>query len=137
VARLLTRPELLEQVRAEVPDATKVTFNLHPPMLRSMGMDKKLKLGKGFRPAFVALAKAKALRGTPLDPFGRAHVRRVERQLAASHTALVERLTSTLSADSYDVAVQAAAASELVRGYEEIKLGNVERYRARLVELGL
>ncbi|MCW2679605.1 MAG: indolepyruvate ferredoxin oxidoreductase [Frankiales bacterium] len=136
VARLLTRPELLDEVRAQVPDASKVTFNLHPPVLRSMGMDSKLRLGKGFRPAFVALAKAKGLRGTPLDPFGRAHVRRVERELAVSHTALVDRLTSTLSVDSYDVAVQAAAASELVRGYEDVKLGNVERYRARLVELG-
>jgi indolepyruvate ferredoxin oxidoreductase len=120
-----------------VPDASKVTFNLHPPLLRSMGMDRKLQLGKGFRPAFVGLAKAKALRGTPLDPFGRAHVRRVERELSVSHTALVERLSGALSADSYDMAVQAAAASELVRGYEDIKLGNVERYRARLVELGV
>jgi indolepyruvate ferredoxin oxidoreductase len=137
VARLLTRPELLDEVRAQVPDAGKVQFNLHPPVLRAMGMDRKLRLGAGFRPAFVGLAKAKALRGTPLDPFGRAEVRRVERELAASHAALVDRLSASLTAESYEIAVQAAAAAEIVRGYEDIKLGNVARYRARLAELGV
>jgi indolepyruvate ferredoxin oxidoreductase len=137
VARLLTRPELLDEVRAQVPDAGKVQFNLHPPVLRAMGMDTKLRFGAKLRPAFVGLAKAKALRGTPLDPFGRAEVRRVEREIASSHTALVERLTATLSADSYDTAVQAAAAAEIVRGYEDIKLGNVERYRQALADLGV
>jgi indolepyruvate ferredoxin oxidoreductase len=137
VARLLTRPELLDEVRAQVPDATSVHFNLHPPVLRALGMDSKLRFGAKARPAFAGLAKLKALRGTPLDPFGRAEVRRVERQIAASHEALVERLTATLTADSYDTAVQAASAAELVRGYEDIKLGNVAKYRQRLVELGV
>jgi indolepyruvate ferredoxin oxidoreductase len=137
VARLLTRPELLDEVRAQVPDAGKVQFNLHPPVLRAMGMDRKLRFGAKARPAFTALARAKALRGTPLDPFGRAEVRRVEREIAASHTALVERLTATLTDASYDTAVQAAAAAEIVRGYEDIKLGNVVRYRQALAELGV
>ncbi len=137
VARLLTRPELLDEVRAQVPDAGKVQFNLHPPVLRAMGMSSKLRFGAKARPAFAAMAKAKALRGTPLDPFGRAEVRRVEREIASSHTALVERLTSTLSAASYDTAVAAAAAAEIVRGYEDIKLGNVARYRAALADLGI
>jgi indolepyruvate ferredoxin oxidoreductase len=137
VARLLTRPELLEQVQAQVPGATKVTYNLHPPALRSMGMSSKLKLGAWSRPVLKLTAKGKVLRGTPLDPFGRAHVRRVERELLASHTALVESLTSALTEQSYATAVAAASASEMVRGYEDVKLRNVVRYEQTLADLGL
>lgn len=138
VARLLTRPELLENVQEQVPGATKVTFNLHPPALRSMGMSNKLHLRAAYMgPMLKATAKAKGLRGTKLDPFGRAHVRVVERELIETHTALVEKLSSTLSVENYDTASSAAAASEMIRGYEEVKLGNVERYRERLAQLGL
>ncbi|MCW2499552.1 MAG: Indolepyruvate ferredoxin oxidoreductase [Frankiales bacterium] len=136
VARLLTRPELLEEVQLQVPGATKVTYNLHPPALRSMGMSSKLKLGAWSRPMLKLTAHGRLLRGTPLDPFGRAHVRKVERELLASHTALVERLTASLTAESYAVAVTAAGASELVRGYEGVKLANVDRYRETLAALG-
>jgi indolepyruvate ferredoxin oxidoreductase len=137
VARLLTRPELLEEVREQVPGATRVTYNLHPPALRSMGMSSKLKLGAWSRPVLKATARGRFLRGTALDPFGRAHVRVVERELLASHLALVERLTASLSAESYPTSVTAAGAAELVRGFEEVKLRNVERYRETLRALGL
>ncbi|MCU1588534.1 MAG: indolepyruvate ferredoxin oxidoreductase, partial [Frankiales bacterium] len=136
VARLLTRPELLANVQLQVPGATKVTYNLHPPALRSMGMSSKLKLGAWSRPALKLTAKGRVLRGSALDPFGRAHVRRVERELKASHTELVERLTASLTAESYPMAVAAARAAELVRGYEQIKLDNVQRYREALDLLG-
>jgi indolepyruvate ferredoxin oxidoreductase len=136
VARLLTRPELLEEVQAQVPGATKVKYNLHPPALRSMGMSSKLKLGAWSRPLLSLTARGRFLRGTPLDPFGRAEVRRVEREILASHTALVEQLTASLTASNYDAAVAAAGAAEIVRGYEGIKLGNVDRYRSTLAALG-
>ncbi|MCW2544482.1 MAG: indolepyruvate ferredoxin oxidoreductase family protein [Frankiales bacterium] len=137
VARLLTRPELLENVQLQVPGATKVTYNLHPPALRSMGMSSKLKLGAWSRPMLKATAKGRFLRGTAIDPFGRAHVRKVERELKASHTALVEKLSGALTLDSYAGATAAAGAAELVRGYEEIKLANVQRYRDALDVLAL
>jgi indolepyruvate ferredoxin oxidoreductase len=137
VARLLTRPELLEEVQLQVPGATKVQFNLHPPALRAMGMSSKLKLGAWSRPVLRATARGRVLRGTKLDPFGRAHLRVVERELIASHTALVESLSAGLSAETYATAVAAAGASELVRGFEEVKLRNVERYRETLVSLNL
>jgi len=137
VARLLTRPELMEHVQQQVPGATDVRFNLHPPALRSMGMSSKLKLGAWSVPLLKATAKARVLRGTPLDPFGRAHVRIVERELLATHTALVESLSAGLSAQTYELSTTAAAASELIRGYESVKLGNVERYRATLDALGV
>jgi indolepyruvate ferredoxin oxidoreductase len=137
VARLLTRPELLEEVQLQVPGATKVTYNLHPPALRALGMSRKLKLGASFRPVLKVTAKGRFLRGTKLDPFGRAHVRTVERELAASHTALVESLTASLSAETYATATAAAGASETIRGFEDVKLRNVEVYKQTLAALGL
>jgi len=124
-------------VQVQVPGATKVTYNLHPPALRSMGMSNKLKLGAWSRPLLKATARGRVLRGTKLDPFGRAHVRVVERELIASHTALVEKLSTGLTAENYQTAVTAADASQIVRGYEDIKLGNVETYRATIAALGL
>jgi indolepyruvate ferredoxin oxidoreductase len=136
VARLLTRKELLAEVQAQVPGATKVKYNLHPPALRAMGMDRKLKLGAWSRPMLKTMAASKGLRGTFLDPFGKAEVRKVERELLASHLELVDRLNASLSAETYANAVTAAAAPELVRGFEDIKLRNVERYRELLSGLG-
>jgi indolepyruvate ferredoxin oxidoreductase len=99
-------------------------------------MSRKLKLGASFRPVLKATAKGRFLRGTKLDPFGRAHVRAVERELAASHAALVERLASSLTAESYATATAAAGAAEVVRGFEDVKLRNVETYRETLASLG-
>jgi indolepyruvate ferredoxin oxidoreductase len=84
-----------------------------------------------------ATAKGRFLRGTALDPFGRAEVRRVERELLAEHLARVERLNADLSAETYARAVAAAAAPEMVRGFEDVKLRNVARYRELLTSLGL
>ncbi|MCW2673772.1 MAG: Indolepyruvate ferredoxin oxidoreductase, partial [Frankiales bacterium] len=137
VARLLTRPELLAEVQAQIPGATKVQYNLHPPALRAMGMHRKLRLGAWSRPVLRATARGKFLRGTRFDPFGRAEVRRVERELLASHTALVEQLSASLTAESYATAVAAAGAAELVRGFEDVKLRNVARYRETLATLPL
>jgi indolepyruvate ferredoxin oxidoreductase len=72
-----------------------------------------------------------------LDPFGRAAVRRVERALPGEYRALIERLLSGLSAQTYERAVRAARLPDLIRGYEDIKLGNVEKYRQEVRALGV
>ena len=90
VARLLLDGG--DQVARTFGDVEKVTWNLHPPMLRAMGMKRKLKLGPWARPALVSLRSMKRLRGTRLDPFGRAEVRRTERQLIVDYAALVDEL---------------------------------------------
>jgi indolepyruvate ferredoxin oxidoreductase len=137
VARLLTDPEFERRLAAEVPGGAKLRYRLHPPVLRAMGRDKKIAFGPWLRPVLRGLAQGKRLRGTPLDPFGRTEVRRLERELRDSYTAMLARLTGALSADSYDTAVAAAQAADLVRGYEGVKEANVVRYRARLAELGV
>jgi indolepyruvate ferredoxin oxidoreductase len=83
------------------------------------------------------LAKGKKLRGTAFDPFGQTRMRRLERRLADHYEAAVTKLLDDLAEDSYDRACAAATAADIVRGYEEVKLANVERYLTRLAELGI
>jgi indolepyruvate ferredoxin oxidoreductase len=106
----------------DLPKGAKVKFLLHPPVLRALGMDRKLKLGAWFVPAFRLLRAGRRLRGTAFDPFGRAEVRRVERELPGEYLALV-------AAAPADVAVSVAELADVVRGYEDIKLANIERFR--------
>jgi len=112
-------------------------YNLHPPMLRALGMKRKIKLGTWFDGAFWLLSRMKGLRGTALDPFGRAEVRRVERALIGEYRALIENALAGLSETTYERAVKLAGLPDLIRGYEDIKLRNVRRFReeARVLEV--
>jgi indolepyruvate ferredoxin oxidoreductase len=68
--------------------------------------------------------------------FGRAEVRRVERALVGEYRALVDKAIAGLSAESYEKAVKLAALPDLIRGYEDIKLRNVEKFRSEVRALG-
>ena len=83
------------------------------------------------------LATMKFLRGTVLDPFGRAHVRRTERALLAHYSALVDSLAAELTEESYARAVRLAELPDMVRGYENVKMRNVEAYREALAAEGI
>jgi indolepyruvate ferredoxin oxidoreductase len=137
VARLLTDPQFLDYVASEFPAGENLTYKLHPPFLRALGRQKKIGLGPNSHVALRALAKAKRLRGTKFDPFGYAHVRKVERGLRTEFVSIVSTLASNLEAANYDRAVEIASLPDVVRGYEDIKLANVDAYRARLRELGV
>jgi indolepyruvate ferredoxin oxidoreductase len=137
VARLLTDPQFLEHVEREIPAGENLTYRLHPPALRALGRKKKIGLGPRSHAALRLLAKGKRLRGTKFDPFGYAHVRRVERALCAEYVDIVTRLAAGLDHDDYDRAVEVASLTDIVRGYEDIKLASVETYRGRLRALGI
>ena len=136
VARLSLNPDIAKALADEFPGGVKLAYNLHPPLLRALGLEQKLKLGPWFGSVFGVLARMKWLRGTPLDPFGFAAVRRVERQLPGEYRALVEKALVGLSPESYERAVKVASLPDLVRGYEEIKLRNVQRFRDEVRALG-
>jgi indolepyruvate ferredoxin oxidoreductase len=137
VARLLTDPQAEAAVRAEFGAGARVSYRLHPPLLRALGMKRKLKLGPWSRPAFQLLRAGKIVRGTRLDPFGYTQVRRAERELIEEYTATIDDLAGQLSTETYQRAVEIARLPDLIRGYENIKLANVALYRARLKERGL
>ena len=110
----------------------KVAWRLHPPLLRAAGRSSKISVSVRWRPLIRVLAAGKRLRGTALDPFGRAKVRRVERALPSEYLAAVDR---ALADGDLPRATQIAALADLVRGYEDVKLRNVDRFRARIAEL--
>ncbi|MGY1811112.1 indolepyruvate ferredoxin oxidoreductase family protein, partial [Blastococcus sp. SYSU D00669] len=135
VARLHLLDSAREAVEKEFGTGAKVYWYLHPPILRAIGMKSKIKLGPWFRPAFGLLAAARPLRGTPLDPFGYAEVRRVERELVRHYSSLVRAVADRLDADNYDAALRLVSAADDIRGYEEIKLRNIARYVPRVRQL--
>ena len=99
----------------------------------------------------AGLAKMKRLRGTRLDPFGYTEIRRTERELIVEYRELVDAILGAVGSGSTDpgahdpgrlsALAELAALPDMVRGYEQIKMDNVARYRAevarRRAELGI
>ena len=129
VARL--HLDAVEQAKLEAEFGTdaEVKFMLHPPLLRSMGLDRKLALGSWFVPAFRTLRRR--LRGTKLDPFGRAEVRRVERELIREYEDTIAEVLALLTPNTHATVRELLELPDVIRGYEEIKLRNVVLYRKR------
>jgi len=132
VARLLTDAEGMAAAREVAGARGKIAWRLHPPLLRALGMKRKIAIGAWAAPAFRLLAKGKRLRGTLLDPFRWPRVRRVERELPAEYVRALDTALADLTAEKLDAVVALAELPDLVRGYEEIKLARVEQYRERL-----
>ena len=103
--------------------------------MRAIGWKKKLKLGRWFEAGFRTLVTLRRLRGTPLDIFGYARVRRVERALIGEYRDLIELALGSLGPATYERAVQLAELPNMIRGYEQIKLRGVARFRAAAREL--
>ncbi len=131
VARLHLDAVEQAKLHAEFGDEVKVFFNLHPPLLRALGLERKLKLGPWFVPAFRSLRRMRRLRGTRLDPFGRAEVRRVERELIGEYQEMVAEALSLLEPDTHATALELLELPDVIRGYEDIKLRNVVLFRKR------
>ncbi len=137
VARLLTRPSFEAETLGMFEAPRSLVYHLHPPLLRTFGLNKKLALGPWFRPALRLLAGLRRLRGTPLDPFGYAAVRRRERALIAWYERTLGLLLQGLDAENFGAALEMASSPDRIRGYEQVKLRSaeaVERQVADLVE---
>jgi indolepyruvate ferredoxin oxidoreductase len=132
VARLLLTPDAARAATTVGGRRTKVTWHLHPPALKSLGLKRKIRLGPQARPIMIALAAAKPLRGTAFDPFGRAHVRRLERELRDEFIAVLIEIADRVDASTYDAAVAIAGLPDMVRGYEDLKVRRAGEYRSAL-----
>jgi indolepyruvate ferredoxin oxidoreductase len=135
VARLHLDAVERAKLGAEFGEDARVYFMLHPPLLRALGLKRKLKLGRWFVPAFKLLYRMRRLRGSRLDPFGRAEVRRVERELIEEYEGIVGEAIGLLTPETHATAVELLDLPDLIRGYEELKLRNVVLYRKRSAAL--
>ena len=134
VARLLLAPEARRAARAAGGSGHGAVWHLHPPILRALGMKRKLRFGPWSRPLLRVLAAGRRLRGTALDPFGPARVRRLERALIDEYEQAVDAIVAGLSAQTLDEAVRIAALADRVRGFEDLKVQRATQYRAALSE---
>jgi len=135
VARLHLDALVRAHIEAKFGPRIKLFWHLHPPILRALGLEKKIRLGAWFAPAFRTLRAMKGLRGTPFDLFGYARVRRVERQLVGEYRQLIESVLARLGPANHDAAVAIALLPDEIRGYEEIKLDSVKRFRDKTAQL--
>ncbi|MBI0299390.1 indolepyruvate ferredoxin oxidoreductase family protein, partial [Streptomyces sp. PRKS01-29] len=110
-------------------DAT-VSVLLHPPALRALGMKRKIRLRRTAPALFTLLRALRRLRGTRLDPFGYAEVRRQERALIEEYPRLVRAALARLTPGNAAAVEDLVRLVEAVRGYEDIKLARVEEFRA-------
>jgi indolepyruvate ferredoxin oxidoreductase len=135
VARLALEPSLGAGLEAEFGPGARASWRLHPPVLRALGLKRKIALGPWFAPAFQVLRAMRGLRGTSMDPFGRTRIRILERALIEEYLGLVDHLIGRLSPVTAALAVRLAELPDSVRGYEDVKMRTVESYHQAMAEL--
>ncbi len=133
VARLALKSDIADQARERFGPGAKVSYRLRPPTLQAAGYTKKLSIPEtAGRTMFRGLLKTKRLRGTRLDPFGQTTERKIERELIDSYRSTIDTIVSSLTENNYEQAVQLAGLADQIRGYDSVKLANVERYKVDL-----
>jgi indolepyruvate ferredoxin oxidoreductase len=135
VARLHLDSTQQAAVNAEFGEGATTRVLLHPPVLKALGLKRKIHLGAAAGPLFRMLRAGRHLRGTALDPFGRTDMRRTERALVDEYRTLVSRSLEQLTPASVGVVTATAALADEVRGYEDVKRHNIDRFRVRAAEL--
>jgi indolepyruvate ferredoxin oxidoreductase len=110
-------------------------YHLHPPILRQLGLEHKLPMGKPYEWSFQALQRMKRLRGTRLDPFGRHPDRQAERAVIAEYRRLMGEVLGPGSALPYEIQVRVAASAMDIKGYGPIKEAAIERWRSQVDSL--
>jgi indolepyruvate ferredoxin oxidoreductase len=139
VARLHLKPWLREQTRGLFAAPARVAYHFHPPLLRAFGLRRKLELGPWVDPLLRLLRGTRRLRGTALDPFRYAAVRREERALIDWYEEVLDRALTRLTPATQATVAEIAALPDAIRGYEDLKMRNARlvRERARALMAGL
>ncbi|KRR00422.1 indolepyruvate ferredoxin oxidoreductase [Bradyrhizobium jicamae] len=139
VARLFTDGKFEQQLRDQFEGDFKFNFNLAPPILGggkdALGRPKKRAFGAWMLPVFRTMAKARFLRGTPLDVFGYSADRKLERELIGSYEKDVDTALGLLSQVTHDTAVELLNLPDRVRGYGPVKEKAVVDAKARHAQL--
>jgi indolepyruvate ferredoxin oxidoreductase len=142
VARLYANPSFVQGLQDTFRTPVKLHFSMAPPALtRGGGRPKKIELGAWLLPVLRGLQHLKFLRGTPLDPFGHAAERKLERALAPAYRRAMEAALARLNADNYAEVLALARLAMDIRGYGEVKLEALRvvmpRWQALASRLGI
>jgi indolepyruvate ferredoxin oxidoreductase len=140
VARLYSDGAFRAAVDAAFEGDIQLQLHMAPPLFGrrdSAGKPVKTTFGPWMATAMRVLAPLKVLRGTPLDPFGRAADRREERALRDEFLALLEPLAAAVGRTESADLLAVLEAPAIVRGYGHIKSANAQKYQAELARLRL
>ncbi len=133
VARLLLGPEATQTADAVGGTGATVTWKLHPPILSTLGLNRKIAIpARVGKPAMAVLARGKRLRGTKFDPFGRTEVRKVERGLLKEFEAALHTVATSLTSERVTAAIHIAQLPRRVRGFERLKLQRAATFSQEL-----
>jgi indolepyruvate ferredoxin oxidoreductase len=139
VARLYSDGTFVEKLRRQFEGDLRLEFHLAPPLLArrdpATGELRKHAYGAWMLTAFKWLARARRLRGTAFDPFGRTAERRMERQLIVDYETVLRELAASLTPANHALAVEIASLPQQIRGFGHVKLRNLEKAKAREAEL--
>ena len=138
VARLHTRKEFVNSIRAEFGAKAKLRFHLAPPILNSgtdsRGRPRKKEFGAWILPVFRVLASLRGLRGTAFDVFGLTAERRMERELIVEFEQLLDDLLPTLREEQLQDATELVQLYMNIRGYGPVKDESVDLVRRQVAE---
>ncbi len=135
VARLYLKAGWRDEIAKTFEAPVRISYRLHPPLLRSIGLTHKVELGPWFSWVFTVLRRIRGIRGTRLDPFGYAAVRREERALISWYQQATRDALDHLTAHNYGTAIKIAELPERIRGYEGLKLRASQKAREQAAEL--
>ncbi|MCP4007825.1 MAG: indolepyruvate ferredoxin oxidoreductase family protein [bacterium] len=132
VARLLLRGPYRRWLGRHSKRRAQVTYNLHPPLLKAIGLKKKVRLGRWVEPILSCMISLRRLRGTWLDPFHRLPSRLLERELVGWYTEVLERLATHLCENNAEESLEIASLAGEIRGFEDMKASRVAWIRPQI-----
>ncbi|MFV0515458.1 MAG: indolepyruvate ferredoxin oxidoreductase family protein [Jhaorihella sp.] len=136
VARLLLNSR--DKAAAEFDGDFTMTFHLAPPILGGKGPDgrpRKREFGEWMLRPLRLLARMKALRGSPFDPFGYFAERRMERALIRQYEADMKEVLPKVAPENRDIVLALAALPLDIRGFGPVKQANAAKAAKRRDEL--
>jgi indolepyruvate ferredoxin oxidoreductase len=139
VARLHAGSAAAARIDAQFEGNFRLKFHLAPPLLarrdKTTGVPRKMQFGGWMLGVFRLLQKGKSLRGTRLDVFGYTVERRAERALIDDYIATLRGLLPALRGETLGIAVEIAELPDEIRGFGQVKNGNLARVAAKRAEL--
>lgn len=127
-----------EQVAQQWEGDVELSFHLAPPVLPgkdALGRPKKRKFGPWMLKGFKLLAKMKAVRGTPFDPFGYMPERRRERAMIREYERDMREIFDKVNETTMPIAIELAELPLGVRGYGLVKDKAADEAALRRAEL--